>query len=280
MAVVCNAGKLAEFIASKYNDLNADVTFEFITDYGDEVEIKAHEALLSENAEFRADFGFYPERIQVRYASYEAFKSFLGHFYQRPMVVTRETLGDLVRLARMYEVDEVLALCEHFVAEHITVASVCSALQMAKLYKLPDVVDLCKGFIGLFAAYVFVTDDFVSCDRATLKTILTIETMQLDEEYVLDACVEWARNRCKQQGIRSHPAEWRYQLGSCLRMIRFPEMSPMGYTDRIDRYMGMYTNEEMRTLHLKVDPTLKSFRNSVPVEMGMMPKFMLMEQCT
>lgn len=278
MPVVCKTGKLAAFIASKYNDLNADVTFEFITAYGDEVEIKAHEAVLGENAEFRADFGFYPERIRITYASYEAFKSFVGHFYHRPVVVTLDTLDDLVRLARMYEVDEVLALCEHFLTENITVTSACSVLRLAKLYKLPGVVGLCKEFIGLYAAYVFMYNDFLWCDKATLRTILSIETMRLDEELVHDVCVEWARNRCKLLGIKSHPAEWRYQLGSCFRLIRFPEMSPKGFAERMDRYVGMYTNEEMRTLNLKVDPKLTSFRNSVPVAMGMMPKFMLMQQ--
>lgn len=265
---------LRKVVASRFNDFNTDVTFAFDTDAGVK-EIHSHRMLLSENPLLARDLDCSPDRIRMETVSFEAFKVFLDHFYHRRMAVTQETVRDVAMLAKHYQVPKVLAYCEVFVTKHITADTVFHAMQTANLCSLPMVLHQCKKFIGRHASSVLRSDNFLLCDKATLKSILELERMRLDETYVFDACIEWAQKQCEIKNIASHPAEWRQQLGDCFELIRFPEMSPLDFAERLDDYQEFFTPEEARTLYTTIDPKVKFFRNSVEHSMGfgMMPRF-------
>lgn len=263
---------LKKIVESRYTAFNTDVTFAFDTDAG-EREIHSHRKLLSENPLLARDLDCNPERIPIETVSFEAFKSFLDHFYHRTVVVTQQNLCELAMLATHYRVPKVLAYCEVFVTKNITADTIFEAMQTAKLCRLPMVLHQCKEFVGRHADSVLRSENFLLCDKATLKSILELEWMCLDEKYVFDACIEWAQKQCEIKNIASHPAEWRRQLGDCFELIRFPEMSPLAFAKRLVDYQEFFTPEETRTVYTTIDPKVKFFRNSVEHSMGMMPRF-------
>lgn len=262
------------FISRKFNKSNSDITFVFQSDNGQEEEIVSHRRLLSENAVFRSELYYSPERIEITHVSYAAFKAFLNYFYKNQVDVTQENLEDMVKLARHYQVDDLMIQSENFLVDRIKMSCICQTLEMAMLCRLPTVIDACANFIGQHAAFVFATEGFMSCDKETLTFILQIEPMDLAEEFVLDACMAWARKQSELQGTSSHPAHCRKLLGNCFELIRFPEMEPIAFMDRLSAYDGFFTLEEKRTLYTTVNDELKFFRNSVKMGSFIIPKFM------
>lgn len=164
--------------------------------------------------------------VEIVDVSPEAFKEFLQCFYLDHVRLTEENIADVMKLADKYGVTDCMDSCIIFLMDVMTPNDICWVYRLAIIYGLFDLQAFCEQRIALNAVQVFGSTDFLNCDRALLKEILSLKVMPCNETVILDSCLDWAKRACERDGLDGDNAEnLRAQLGDCLALIRFGTIS-------------------------------------------------------
>lgn len=231
------------------NEDLADVNFIFNND-SEIVKIPAHKAILAAlSPVFRAMFfGLLKERADVDIfgASAHGFKDFLQFFYLDRVVLSIDTIDEVVQLADRYDMAQYINNCINFFAQNLTSKNVCIAYQLSISLNNVNLKNLCKEFICTYTSNVFASDAFIRCNQTVLKHILELDVLQCEEANVFRACVEWAKFACKENNLDENKGEnKRKVLGDCLYLIRFSTIKAEEFANYAQMHETMFTPDEL-----------------------------------
>jgi hypothetical protein len=135
-----------------------------------------------------------------------------------------------------------------------------TASKMARCNKLQD---YCFKSILKDPRSFFTSNDFNSLDKGILYDLLKRDDMQIDEIIVWDSLIKWGIEKTPDLGIRnSDRTKWNKKnykalkdtLSQFIPLIRFVEISPNEYFDKVRPYKAIIPNhiyEEIEEFYFK-----------------------------
>lgn len=237
-------------IISHLFDANS-IDFELIfrDEDGDDKVISVHKKLLSIlSPVFKAFFdGDWKDlaKVEVYDFSYETFIVFCQCFYKDEVDITNENVTELFKLAKCYEHSGVLAACEDFMANQLTADNVANILT-SEIAKDPAMFRKINEIITNNTEIVLKSDSFLSCSPDAVRIILKMDRISCPQIQVFNACIEWAKRRCREQPIDMDDVRReldKYQLND---LIRYEEIDLWDLQERCEYYaQRFFTRAEM-----------------------------------
>lgn len=178
---------------------------------------------------------------------YEAFNTFCQCFYKNDEVVTVENVVSLKELAVKYDYRALLTVCKNVIQQKL---SVDNAVDLITCTGPTYSWELVNDFISIHTEGVLKSECFLRCSEENLAAILKMKRKSCSEIKVFDACIEWARRRCTEQGIdATNMDNVRVQLGDNYKLIRFDEIDYWDLKNRWKQFeLKFFTRDEIYEL--------------------------------
>lgn len=125
-------------------------------------------------------------------------------------------------VAHKYDIGLLLDEC----VRYLTAETVYRILEVGVLFNNSKLITDCLQFIAEKNGEVVFSEDFLKLEEDTLRMILELDLVQISEVYLFMAVISWANTACWEQNLKDTDTNKRIVLGKCVRLIRFPAMSP------------------------------------------------------
>lgn len=232
------------------NDKLADVHFIFkVNDKIEKVPANKTRLAVLSPVFYTMFFGSITEGAEVEIvdASANAFKEFLQFFYLDEVTLSIENVETIIRLADKYDVLEHVKACAKFLKNHLNVNNICWGYQVAIYLKNQEMINFCAEEISRSPKEIFASTGFKQCEQETLQNILKLN-LTCNETDIFEACLNWAKYGCKQLELDENMENLKYELGDCLKLIRFGEMTHEEFTQIAMSYKELFTLEEFQDI--------------------------------
>ncbi|XP_031622759.1 kelch-like protein 40 [Contarinia nasturtii] len=187
--------------------------------------------------------------VKIADANGQTFKEFLQFFYLNNVKISMECIEDVIRLADKYLIIDCVKECASKLVNNLSLDDICFGYQLAIILGAPELRKYCEKMISAFPLDIFKSNTFLQCNQIILQHILEIDTLQCKESDVFDACLLWAKQYCKQNGIdENKPENLKAALKESFELIRFGAMKVDDFTVHARMYSGMFTNDELADL--------------------------------
>lgn len=235
----------------------ADVNFVFQKN-GETRNVPANKAILAAlSPVFNAMFlGLNKKKgdVEIVDATIEAFKEFLQLFYLRKLTLSMENMNDVVRLADKYDMIDHLQACAASLKNKLSLDNVCWGYQLSVILGNDDLKEFCEKVISGCPLEIFQSHTFHRCSQDVLRHILRMDSMACDEKDIFDACMEWAKFACKQNGLNDkEAANIKNQLGDCFELIRFGAIKYNELATHARPYPELFTPDDCKELFHMAD---------------------------
>lgn len=250
LSVDCIDGIDNRFLAIALSKLyldseTADVHFIFGADK--KVRIPAHKILLAANCDaFKAMF--YGDKLdtEVPNVSIDAFKDFLQFFYFDKVVLSTQSIADVLHLGRTFAFPSCLGICERFLMNSLCIDAVCMSYGLAIRFELNDLIGKCEEMIADKTAAVTQSTAFIECERSVLSRILKLDLLTCSESMVFRSCVEWVKATSGQEILTKQM--FKEHLGDLLYDIRFRSMTIEEFTNLLSTCGDLFSSEEYQEI--------------------------------
>ncbi len=175
--------------------------------------------------------------------------------------------------AKKYLVPPLSRRCMDFLERNICVENVCTILNHSLMYEEQELTDKCFFYIAPRAGIVMETDGFLGLCRLALQRFLECNFLHVtSESKVFEACISWAKERCKGDTNVTSETELRQVLGDVIRQIRFPCMDAKEFAltvgktailsdkEKADMYYFLLTGESVNMEFVKTPRLLRCIR--------------------
>lgn len=261
----------------------ADIYFVVISDGGRKQRIPAHKMVLSNaskvfKAMFYGTIKIENSEFILTDISAASCTEFLRCIYKNQLELTTETISDVIKLAKEYEVAKCFNICKRFLDQDLPEDKAFIGYQLALLYELSELEVKFGQIITKQPRALLESNEFVDCSRDFLKNLLS-ESLLCDPMEVFSACMRWAKNACEKKSL--DPAiigNLRQELGDIFYLIPFWQMSQQQFPKCLRKYKGLFKADELEDLILitsdKTSAMMKSmFRRNVAMEGDDIKKF-------
>ena len=207
------------------NDFMSDFTF-----VSDDVKFPVHKFVLASTSSFfyRMFYGPMAEtKHELDLSSFgdaECISQFLKFVYTDEVALHRENVFNLLNLAKCYFISSLHKKCTKFVEESVTTDNVLIALQQSLFFDAEAAVNKCLEIIRENAYHIVKQDSFLSLNLASLKAILQLDILEINEIDLFLAVNRWSESKLMEAGKEVSPELKRDVLGDAVHLIRFPVM--------------------------------------------------------
>lgn len=204
----------------------ADVKFQF----KNEKIILAHSFVLClQSLQFYNNFKYsigVMKIIEVNDVSSDAFEEFIKYIYTKEIKVQPNHVYDLMKLSIQYDVEKLKEICEDFINSTVDIDTACEVIEFAIKEKWNEVKEPTNEFIANNFLSILNNDSFLETNAATLKTILELNPVSDNNEYlVFESVLKWVKRACEKDGIEPNKKRMRKKLDGNIKLIRFASMS-------------------------------------------------------
>ncbi|XP_031633752.1 BTB/POZ domain-containing protein 6-B-like [Contarinia nasturtii] len=190
--------------------------------------------------------------VKIVDASAEGFREFLQFFYLDEVTLTMGNIETIARLADKYDVLEYVNACTAFLKSQLNVDNMCWGYQVAIFLKNQELIKFCEEKISLSPKEIFASMAFKQCEQETLEHILKLN-LTCNEADIFDSCVKWAKYACIHNVLDENLASnLKNELGDCLKLIRFGEMTNEEFTEIAMSYKGLFTSDEFEDIFFTI----------------------------
>uniref|UniRef100_A0AC34R654 BTB domain-containing protein n=1 Tax=Panagrolaimus sp. JU765 TaxID=591449 RepID=A0AC34R654_9BILA len=200
-------------------------------------------------------------KIDDERISAENFKLFLGFLYTDKVEITGDNAFALLNMAKMYDVESLVELCEDFLTKRLMPENVVTIANSASIFHDSEIFKIAVEFIVTKSdvwkdeqKYYEMNDEVLS---AVLKQdkILNLKDLILchppygymngmcrvcyraiplpSEVDLFNLMLKWGKTQCKIKNLEENPENLREVLKSCLPFIRFPTMTILELRDTV-----------------------------------------------
>lgn len=170
----------------------------------------------------------------------DAFEKFLKSFYYDKVVLSIESIADVLELGKEYPLCR--EICERILLNTLCIATACKSYGLATRFKLEKLIEKCEKMVAEETEEVFKSTAFIKSERSILSKILKLDSLSCGESIVFRSCVEWVRARSGEEIITRQI--FHEYLGDKLYDIRFRSMSNEELTTLPSTCGELFSNEE------------------------------------
>ena len=219
------------------NDLFSDVKF-VVGKKGSEsrrgkrrkLMIPAHKLVLSIGspvfeAMFYGKLAETSDYIELPDCDYDSLLELFRYMYSDEVVLKGSNVMGVLYLAKKYMVPSLANHCLEYLEENVHPTDVFSILSCAQKYEEGKLVDRCWELIDKQTEQTVKSDEFATIERSLLESIVTRDSLTIEEINLFKAVDLWATKECERQGLVVDGALKRRVLGETLvKALRFPIM--------------------------------------------------------
>lgn len=232
------------------NEDFADFQFIFKIKLGNgsiERRIPAHKNLLGIASDvFRVMFnGSWKEKTEVEIvdATFEAFKEFLQFFYLGEARLTAENVVEVLNLGKKYDVTHCFEACGKFLRNNFTDDNIFTLYELAIRFEHKSLERFCETIIGLNTKAIFGSENFLECNRRTVKRILKLDFLTCTETEAFEALLNWIKATIKSSALTWDIVRGRFE--DLFQEIRFGSMALDDFL-ALDSYSHLFSYDEYR----------------------------------
>lgn len=179
--------------------------------------------------------------IVVGNVEYNVFNALIRYFYGHKLEVTVDNVDAILDCAIALELAHLEAPCKEMLLASLSSENVLDALAARD-----NIRDECKRFIAANTADVLRSESFLRCSPDMLNSILETNSIECSPTQVFDACIEWSKHRCQQNGLDSdNPANIQREFAHCFDRIDFDQMDRFERNERCQKYSSFFTGSQL-----------------------------------
>ncbi|XP_062588220.1 BTB/POZ domain-containing protein 6-like [Saccostrea cucullata] len=187
------------------NQIQCDVTFKVGLE---KKEVKAHRYVLGSRSSvfYTMLFGSLSgnsNNIVVPDIEPEVFQDLFRFLYYEETNINEESVTGTLYAAEKYGVTDLKEACNFYLKNHINEESVCAIMENAKLFNLNDLLTRCIDFIvqsEATAKTVLQSQGFLGLNRECLLSLLKLDTLPVNEEFLYKSLRLWSHKTAKKMG--------------------------------------------------------------------------------
>lgn len=218
--------------------------------------IPAHKIILSAGSCVFESMFYGPSKvegdIQIFNSSPDIFKEFLKLFYRSNIILTSESIFAVTDLCKRYEVADGLTFCEIALQKILSTNDMARGYELGLSLELEKVIQFCEQKIKRNPDGILKSTDFLECKRQTLSEILTLVSPKCSATLVVNAGMNWAKNKCKRKNVEATAENLRKELGSSLSQMPFAGLEKEEFLQFIVTYKGLLSETDLEEIILKV----------------------------
>jgi len=182
----------------------------------------------------------------------EAFLTFMKFLYtdiinyEAYEGLSTELILGILNCADYYDVPYLKTDCVKQLEKIITSTNVIQILEAALLFNEYDLGCQALEVIDKNLNFVFESEEILTVKLETLLVILSRDTLDVDECFVLDLALKWAEHECKRKSLEPTVENKRKVLGSVFFRIRFALLT----SDRIFELVASNLLSLEESLHI------------------------------
>ncbi|XP_022802352.1 BTB/POZ domain-containing protein 6-like [Stylophora pistillata] len=224
------------------NDLFSDVKFVVrTTDGGSERKqvIPAHKLVLSISspvfeAMFYGELVETKDSIELPDCEYESLLEFFRFMYSDEVNLSGINVMGVLYLAKKYMVPSVANKCAEYLLQNLDPSNVFGILPSAQKYEEKDLVERCWKVIDENTEQAAESEGFFAIERSLLESVVTRDTLTIEEINLFKAVDSWATRECGRQGLEADGLTKRRVLGEeIVKAIRFPVMNQKDFAKTV-----------------------------------------------
>uniref|UniRef100_A0A0K2UJY5 BTB domain-containing protein n=1 Tax=Lepeophtheirus salmonis TaxID=72036 RepID=A0A0K2UJY5_LEPSM len=155
------------------------------------------------------------------------FKDVLKWMYTGEIDLSIDNVFAILHGADKYELTCLMEKCISFTKQNVETKSLCPLFCKAKQHNTSELLSWIDDRIGMNANIINASNSFLEIkDNETLKDILAIDNLDLDEIDVFKTACRWVSIRSKDKEENHEEIDLRGILGPALYSIRFPLLTP------------------------------------------------------
>ncbi|KAK7026706.1 hypothetical protein SK128_019313 [Halocaridina rubra] len=235
----------------------SDCTF-IVGNENNQKTLKAHKLILAMSSPvFEAMFfGGMAEKgekpVEILDVQPEAFKALLQYIYSDEINLSSfDQVCEICYAAKKYMIPAVVEQCTQYIWSDLHPGNVCRAYEFARLFEEPRLLDKCLQIICTKSIEVLKDSSFEEVDIATLRTVLSQESLSAPELLLWEAMLRWSKQECGRQSLEVNAINQRQVLGDCLGLIRFLTLSPQEFANS-PAVSGILLQEESFTILMNI----------------------------
>ena len=220
-------------------------------------EIFAHKFLLSISSPvfYTMFYGAMPETretVELPDCDYDVLVEFLRYIYCDELKLSLSNVSEVLYMSNKYMMPPLADKCREFLVSNMYPSNVFSVLSVAEFHEEEKIVNLCWKMIDGQTEAVLRE----RIERPQLETIVTRDTLKIDEVKLFAAVDKWATSECEENGLTPDGKTKRTVLGEkIIKAIRFPVMEQYNF-NRVVKSSGILSDEEVGLLQKYFDKTL------------------------
>ena len=245
------------------NDFMSDFTF-----ISDDVKFPVHKLILASTSPvFHSMFcgpmaGRENELDFSHYGNADCISEFLRFIYTDEILLKWENVFQILNLAKCYLIPCLQAKCIKFIEESVTEENALVTLQQSLAFHENAATKKSLGIIADKASEILKEDLFLSLNLATLKAILMLEALNIEEVDLFLAVDKWCENQLTTEGSEICAESKRKVLGDAVYLIRFPTMTLMDIAKDCS-LSGILTPEQVVDIMHYISLESKELQNSI-----------------
>lgn len=187
--------------------------------------------------------------------SYETFLSFMRYVYSAGFEIDAINVAELFNVGKKYKMGCLLKKINKFIENvKFSITNVCDYLELSLKVENNQLKANAIEFIGVKGKQIINTESFNSLSPDAVKEILSrdVDIFDVSEVEIFECMMEWAKHRCRLNNYEINSINMRRSLGELIKMIRFTTMSSIEFAECIEKYPGLLSIEEDRSLLLSI----------------------------
>ncbi|XP_044179965.1 BTB/POZ domain-containing protein 6-like isoform X1 [Acropora millepora] len=253
------------------NDLFSDVKFVVRkSDSEGESESKkvipAHKFVLSIGspvfeAMFYGELAETRDSIELPDCEYESLLELFRYLYSDEVNLSGSNVMGVLYLAKKYIVPSLVDKCSQYLQDHLQPENVFNILAIAEKYEEKGLIDQCWEVIDNQSEEAVKSDGFTTIELCLLESIVSRDTLTINEIDLFKAVDLWATKKCEKQGLEANGEVKRRVLDeTVVKAIRFPVME-------LRDFSAVVLNAKILNLD-EVTRLVQFFTSSLATEVG------------
>lgn len=192
----------------------------------------------------------------------EDFNALVRFLYTDDIQLTGDNVMTFLHLSRTFMVKSLSGICKDFITaasleEHSNAVDI---YYHAYLLDLKDIMEDMMKIINQKTKECLRSEAFLSLPVSCVESIISSDSLQVDEEIVYKYALKWAERECERKNIVVSDANLRHALGPLLKEIRFPILSEHYFQSKVYR-RAILTDDEKKDLMLfRANKKAKNYR--------------------
>ena len=218
------------------NDLFSDVKFIIGSTDGESESkrtkqvISAHKLVLATGspvfeAMFYGELAETTDSIELPDCYCDSLLELFRYMYSDEVILSGSNVMGVLYLAKKYMVPSLADKCMEYLEDNLDPSNVFSILYFGQKYEVERLLSRCWEVIDKETGELVKSDGFATIERSLLESIVTRDSLTIEEIDLFEAVDLWATKECGRQGAAVDGALKRRVLGETIvKALRFPTM--------------------------------------------------------